>query len=489
LKHYEESIRNEEERCPRKSTDKRECKNAERLEKARRRVEQIRSIIGSIDPANLNSSYTSEASTSSAHAAHQATPNELPPNILLSPETTRLLSSAIAGCLQPCTVINKVLNDVFALIPQVIPLPEDQDGGQASPSAAPTANFEQQTMEVPKQTTATNTSDANTPEPVRQASDEIEALFKEAAKELEKMNEIVKSSNKMETSSTSSSNTGVTQIERIFKNINESAISNATVINAEFDEEEKQPIDMTDSTVLVSTPSKFERSRESSIEVHDVGSFMSDDSRDWTILSIDQEEVVEPPPTPATPSESRIIDPKTGAIPKGKAVDTSSQVDPEEIYASGSKRESIKSVTTETQTAISIISDQQQKQLQDSVQKSIEIVQKSIKSIQKSLEPQQDEQKSDTNSLSNEGAAAAAIPLPAPSPVTPETPTYGFNVNLYPSLHTAPAALEQSKANLMATEQQAKPKFAPAVIVYDPNPKINAAVHTMMQMGFSNEGN
>jgi hypothetical protein len=58
----------------------------------------------------------------------------------------------------------------------------------------------------------------------------------------------------------------------------------------------------------------------------------------------------------------------------------------------------------------------------------------------------------------------------------------------------APTAPPQSQANLRASgnfiETERKPEqFEPAVIVYDPNPKINAAVHTMINMGFTNEDN
>lgn len=516
MKHYEECVRSDEGRNSRKG-EKREHKNAERLERAKRRVEQIKSIIGSIDPANLNASFCNEnsatpspqeasSSTSSTQAQNQNA--ALNPEVFLSPETTRLLSNAIAGCLQPCTVINKVLNEVFALIPQVIPLPEDGQATAAStststphaPSSTPTTNTEQQTIEIPKQSTATNTSDANTPVPVRIANDEIEALFKEAAKELEKMNEIVKN-NKMETStSTSSSMTGITQIEKIYPNITDSCISDFFFAerNEKEKEEEKSTQDTTDSAnnniaVENEPTSKVGRSRESSIEVHDVGSIMSDDSRDWTILSIDQEESIEPSSS-GTPS--RVFDPKTGAIPKAKSVDNASQVDVDEFTSSSeSKRDSIKSVTTETQTQISIMSDLQQKQLQASVQKSIDIVKKSIQSIKKSGENFGLQDDDEANKLS----IAQAVP---------STPSYGFTENVYPSLPTAPvenlpsipvavtnaapapvvqAAPELSQANMKATEPS-RSKFAPAVIVYDPNPKINAAVHTMMQMGFSNEG-
>lgn len=383
LKHYEEACKNEEERSRFKQwSEKRGVKNCERLERARRRVEQIRSIIGSIDPANLNSS--NDNSVEQATSSDTSVPTIQSP---ISPDTIRLLSNAIAGCLQPCNVINKVLNEVFAIIPQVV---------EQTTEVLSNVDQQQQTSEVPKNTTATNTSDANTPVLMNPTSQEIEELFKEAAKELEKMNEIVNNSNKMDesilslASETTQSGSQITQIEKVFQNITDSAISNATIIDNFNDSTDqidsssfvnKSAPNNADESII-GTP-KFVRSRESSIEIHDVNSLMSDDSRDWTILS--QDDVLES-------TSQRNVDPKTGAIPKNTFVanndlptSSSSQCDAE-IQTNESNQNSIKSISIETQTPSSILSElSNQEKLQASVQKSIGIVQKSIESIHMSM--------------------------------------------------------------------------------------------------------
>ncbi|XP_070506753.1 putative leucine-rich repeat-containing protein DDB_G0290503 isoform X2 [Chironomus tepperi] len=492
LRHYEEACKNEEERTRSKHhPEKREVKNNERLERARRRVEQIRTIISSIDPANLNSSnaannVNSVPSTSSNDVSQ---PAELP----FSPETVRLLSSAIANCLQPCTLINKVLNEVYAIIPQVMENANDVINNVDQQD-------QQQQTEVPKNTTATNTSNANTPLLDRNSNQEIEELFKEAAKELEKMNEIV-NNNKMESSTTSSSLTGVTQIERVFKNINDSAMSDATVIDMNSARSSSDQLDsampeksIDDEFYRVGTPPKSMRSRESSIEVHDVSSVMSDDSRDWTLLSQD-ELSIEPVPV------QRNVDPKSGAIPKN----SSQALIDAEIQTNEEKNDSIKSISIETQTPASLLSGINQQQLQASVQKSIDIVQKSIESIHKSMEtniqkpeiapveqpkPVAVEQ---PKSVAVEQPKPVAIEQPKPVAIEQPKPVPEVNMrrDIYPNLQpTAPVI--PSQANLNASRSsQIKPQqhFEPAVVVYDPNPKINAAVHTMMNMGFSNEDN
>ncbi|KAL7031929.1 hypothetical protein ACKWTF_007175 [Chironomus riparius] len=484
LRHYEEACKNEEERSKCRQPEKREVKNNERLERARRRVEQIRTIISSIDPANLNSSNTNEANNPGpSTTSNEATPqsSDLP----FSPETVRLLSNAIANCLQPCNLINKVLNEVYAIIPQVMEQASD----------VLTSNIDQQDQqqqtEVPKNTTATNTSNANTPLLDRNSNQEIEELFKEAAKELEKMNEIV-NSNKMETS-TSSSFTGITQIERVFKNINDSAISDATIIDMNSSRNSQDQLDssfpeesMNEEHFKVITPPKSMRSRESSIEIHDVSSVMSDDSRDWTLLSQDELSIE---PVPA----QRNVDPKTGAIPKNinqVSVDA-------EIQTNEDKADSIKSVSIETQTPSSLLSGMNQQQLQASVQKSIDIVQKSIESIHKSIE---------TSAQKPENSPQVEVPVEQPKSVTEKeisvekpnvVPDVNMRRDIYPNLPpSAPVIPETSQANLNAARlsqiinnNKPQQKFEPAVVVYDPNPKINSAVHTMMNMGFSNEDN
>jgi hypothetical protein len=489
-------------------SEKREYKHAERMEKAKRRVEQIRAIIGSIDPANLNSTSSESradvnngaSSSNESTAQAQAT--------VPSPETIRLLSGAIAGCLQPCSLINKILNDVIGMIPQM-------ESVQPSPQPPPyTETDQQQQKQQPESprpsTSATNTSYVNTPVAITQASNEIEALFKEAAKELEKMNEIVNNTTAktvMETSATSSTTTATTQIENTFANINDSGTSNATVIIAPDKSEADGPIDfaisMLDEEFKSITPSKSIRSRESSIEVHDVNSLMSDDSRDcWTIL--DQEEMsvdnIAPSNTP-----SRIVDFSTGAIPKHS---TSVQVDMlEQEDAAGSipknssaidnaSQVEMPLVSIETQTPTSLMSNETKMELQASVQKSIDIVQKSLETIQKTMEnaqeklipppvaattPTQTQQADVLNETS-------AIPLVAPttSAAPASAPPYGF---LYPKINQQQESQANEVARRGAPNKTLTVKFEPAVMVYDPNPKINAAVHTMMNMGFNNEGN
>jgi hypothetical protein len=158
LRNLEDSCRNESERS-RKHGEKREHKKSERLERAKRRVDQIRSIIGSIDPANLDYEVSGLATADQPSTSTAVTP---------SPELIHLLSTTIAGCLQPCTLINKVLNEIMTMIPQLNDIQQPQQSS---------ADQQQQT-EIPLQTTATNTSDVSSPVQEHQSNQEIEALFK-----------------------------------------------------------------------------------------------------------------------------------------------------------------------------------------------------------------------------------------------------------------------------------------------------------------------
>lgn len=525
MRNAEEKVRSEEERRAR-YPEKYERKNAERLERAKKRCEQIRQIIGSMDPANLNTA--SQETSFNVGASTSAEQTSADPSLAVlhpSPETIRLLSTAIAGCLQPCSLINKILNEIIAFVPQ----PAAEATSQAS---AQTSSDQQQQTEIPRQTTATNTSDLNTPTTGHPSNQEIEALFKEAAKELEKMNEIVNNSKAMDgsTNSLASSMTGITQVERVFQNITDSAISNATIINSGPPEYEDQ-IDnvatrgtspQVEDDYKIVTPPKSMRSRESSIEVHDVNSMMSDDSRDWTMLdavgnddegdnSIKAQEEV------SIPSSPRIVNPESGAVPKESS--NPFRVEP-----------MITSVSTETQTPTSLasiasaVSSQEEMnasirqsiatvgQMNDIVKNSIASAQESLKSIPKTRVvqiqtvepeaprpsapapvqpilrlPQINLQRID-HFIPHVIAPVASAPPPAmpaqasPMPAVRQAPSQPSNI---PSTSTT--------ANVNATRTSEAPKWkpsamGPAVIVYDPNPKINAAVHTMINMGFSNEG-
>lgn len=469
-------MRNAEEKL--RSGEKYERKNAERLERAKKRCEQIRQIIGSFDPANLSpSSVNMEASTSSA-------PPSAPPSIdeslaLLRPsaETIRLLSNAIAGCLQPCNLINKILNEIIGMVPQ--PTAENSVPVNSS------TDQDQQTIEIPRQNTATNTSDLNTPivsdHPPNQ---EIEALFKEAAKELEKMNDIVNASKNGTTSgSLTSSTTGITQVERVFSSFTDSAISDATIVNniaSDFvDAVDEASMRLPDHGFNIVSPPKSLRSRESSIEIHDVNSIMSsDDSRDWTMLDAvnDQED------------ESMVQD----SMPS-KAQNTEQNFK-DNSCVSEEKTESIKSVETQTSTPIlsgfNSSSEVSQEQVQASVKMSIETAGKMNDLVLSSLASAQQSLSSIQVPVSSQfGNVLAPQIIPSAPEIVDRPKASSVPTLVLPSAST-PANLMANRLSAGNQAPHSKPSsVGPAVIVYDPNPKINSSVNQMIGMGFSNEGN
>lgn len=540
MRSAEEKLRAEEERRSR-HPEKFERKNAERLERAKKRCEQIRSIISSFDPANLNNANSAtasaNASTSSVPetAASQPTVDAALAVLGPSAETIRLLSNAIAGCLQPCNLINKILNEIIGMVPLVPEVPA-QTSGQAS-------SDQQQQTEVPRQNTATNTSDLNTPTAAHPSNQQIEALFKEAAKELEKMNEIVNNGKPMESSDAStsasfgSSMSAITQVEQIMKNFTDSVISDSTVVDME-------PADYEDQTDSVGarakspdiehdykivTPPKSMRSRESSIEVHDENSMISDDSRDWTILDAHTQE-----------TEDDVDASFTSAHGGDFLIQSSLQVEPSAVFidsereSSSAAKESIKSFSAQAAPT--------QEEVRASIQKSIEtvgemseIVKNSVAMAQESLKTVQQPEVSQvqpvlklrpevdappvafvpsvqfgrpalapTSSAPQAEASAVSwkqeVLFPAaPVPTVPSRAPPTIPARTQPTAAPASTPLllrnlsATTQANLMANRYSggAKPKapqMGPAVIVYDPNPKINASVYQMLNMGFTNEG-
>ena len=529
MRSAEEKLRCEAERHSRCS-DKYERKNAERLERAKKRCDQIRQIIGSslgsFDPANLSfgqeNSSNSGAATSSDAGPIPPAVNQALDIVNATPEIIRLVSNAVlTGCLQPANLINKLLTEIIGMIPPV-PTEYAEQGtsgqstsGQASQSSS--GNDQQQQTEVPRQHMATNTSDMTSPIAGHPANEEIRALFKEAAKELEKINEIANSSKTMESSTISAGSAGssssvITQIERVVKNLTDSTISNATVVNvdpkgANVNPPEVETVDaraispeIEETFKIVTPPKSLLRSRESSIEVHDVNSMMSDDSRDWTMLDAATNEHDE---------EASFMSAFNRSLPA-----TSPTKETETSIESGKNSDSIKSISTETQTQSSSLSHDQ---LRASLQKSLEavgemrdMVKNSVAMSQKTLDDVQEPEDGirvypynpSINLIDSERKATSVASQAAPvsssvgsqavnvTEAKPSAPPIDEARQIWPPVSFS-SSIASTQANLKAqssTETKPKVQSEPAVVVYDPNPKINAAVHTMLAMGFSNDG-
>lgn len=400
-------------------------------------------------------------------------------------DTIRLLSTAISSVLQPCNLINKILGEVINMVPSATP-------PQGPPSDATSQTNENQ-PEVMKQNTATNTSDNPTPAMrAGPSNQEIEALFKEAAKELEKMNEIVNFSTSKDpsmTSSMASISTGATQIERA--NMSSSSLILETheadqVDNAQnVIENEKIPESMGDfSYQKIDSPPKSMRSRESSIEIRGE---TSDDSREWTILDAQDQSS---PPSIA----QRVVNKKTGAVPKGIVISDSSDSEDEGDAFMSSSGGTVKSGNSNE-----FIANEKASSESNQTQKLSEVTEVPTPNEEAPKAPELPARNNVWINYNQSSIPASRIVQPFAPMVTAQTPELYPNLPSIFPLATTPANLKANRYSLHSSSQAEQVsvataptpptvKFGPAVVQYDPNPKINTAVHTMMNMGFSNDG-
>ena len=410
-----------------------------------------------------------------------------------SSDTIRLLSTAISSVLQPCNLINKILGEVINMVPSA-------STSQGPSSDAPSQTTENQ-PEIIMQNTATNTSDNPTPA-IRAgpSNQEIEALFKEAAKELEKMNDIVYFSSSRESmpsslvsslvSSLATTSTGTTQVERVSMSTTPLILENNEVDQVDnvqnINEKEKNTESMGDfSYQKIDSPPKSMRSRESSIEIRGE---TSDDSREWTIL--DAQESSPPPIVP------RMVNKKTGAVPKGIVIsDSSDSEDEGDAFMSSSGG------TVKSGNSSQFIASEKASSELNQVQKLAEVTEVPTPTDEAPKAPEIPARDNVWKITAQPEQFSVQSPCVSYTRIAPvfEQQTPDLYPNLPPifPLATTPANLKANRYSMKSSSQTEavatapsppNVKFGPAVVQYDPNPKINTAVHTMMNMGFSNDG-
>lgn len=483
-----------------------------------------------MDPANLSSTITTEgvgaqktATTSSAGPTSFAPESEPVSLIYPSPDQIKQLTTVISNVLQPCNLINKILGDVIGtIIPPQVP----QNSAQETPKTP--ANSEDVTVaqndELIRKITESCNQILNSQNLVQDAlknlqgsqenldasanqaamrNDEVIKKISESANSLIDSQNVVKgileSMNGSQTTGlTSSSGSADTQIE----------VEMVPVPgNFSLGSNNKEPSLTEDSILVVTPPASSMRSRESSIEVHDANSMSDDGDRSWTIID-----------DTGSPKKSPKESPKyTGAIPKSGRIclleSSEDEMDeiPIPVIFSPSPP-----VTAPIQASAPIRVSPEPVQASAPIRVSSEPIQVPAPVpalIRVSLEPVQ---------------ASAPLPLQVPAPVEKSTETTNIAVttastitepigslaNLMASrptsstgsqvqsssasiqVQTEPRVSSQTQsqtqtdqANQAAQTQTIGQAVGPAVIVYHENPKINRAVHTMVEMGYSNEDN
>lgn len=424
-----------------------------------RRCEKVRRMFQTVmDPANLSSTITNEAAgpsqvpTTSTGTNPDVVDSSAPPSLIYpSPEQIKQLTTVISNVLQPCNLINKILGDVIGTIIPPAPVQQQQQQPQ---QATPMSSSAPPTQDPPA--TPANSEGSATPSglglTVAQNDDLIKKitescnqilssqnLMQDALKNLqsqdslaEKNEEVIKKISESANSLFDSQNT----VKNILASMNSSSASGETLIEMPIPSAPVEPnssISLNEDSILVVTPPLGSlRSRESSIEVQENASMMSDDGdREWTIIEDEND----------TGSPKKY----TGAIPKRSiSLMESSEDEIDEIPVPGAAPVEPKMVAvtlTSTNPVTSLANLNAQRSMSSTASQA-----QSSTSIQVQTEPAITPQK--------QSETQTEIPQ---APQTAQTQTIGA--------------------------------VGPAVIVYHEEPKINRAVHAMVDMGYSNEDN
>ncbi|CAO1326604.1 unnamed protein product [Diamesa serratosioi] len=235
----------------------------------------------------------------------------------------------------------------------------------------------------------------------------------------------------------------------------------------------------------IDSPSKSMRSRESSIEVRGE---TSDDSREWTILDAQESS----PPSIAP----RLVNKKSGAVPKGIVISDSSDSENEDDAFMTSSGETVK-----TDDSTKFIANEKTSSELNKIQKPTEVTKVPVPIGEAPKAPETPAFDNIWKLTPQSEQSSVQSPHIIYNKITPtfEQKTPELYPNLPPifPLATTPANMKANRYSMNSTSQieavattPSAPivKFGPAVVQYDPNPKINTAVHTMMNMGFSNDG-
>jgi hypothetical protein len=441
--------------------------------KAKKKCAKICKLLSSIDPANLCESSSCQCCKETKNVINGSTLSDYH----VSPEAIRILSSTISDCMKPCHYINSILNEITTMFAQI-------DGGIGSFEASTSSSTP---VVIP--TTSENLINLDTPqqdEKVEKIPEVVEEIVEKV-----KLNEVEASVPVIEVSSDE-------KIETIV--IDPSTSSQQTV-----SEVADNIIDVDESDKPLSKAVSIETL--SSVEICGSNSNIDEDSREWTILDamndnesdeksddepffeVNQENIEEQ--IDLTQSEQQVqtdADKKDNLEVSNKFPSVEQNIlKPEDISLTSATSKSLDDTPQPIEAVVTI-----EQNANETMNSSIAITSEAVKSI--TNEPLS------TINLTMNGveikipstSAEVTQPFPKfdtsviyePGKFSPETKSFGvvsFNG-------------KSSDSSSVTSSSSTTSNEVPKVTNYDPNfryhhnDKINKSIHSMIQMGYDNEG-
>lgn len=458
-----------EEKKAVKRTLKKQSSETSTTTKAKKKCAKICKLLSSIDPANLCESSTCQCCKETKNVINASTLSDYH----VSPEAIRILSSTISDCMKPCHYINSILNEITTMFAQI-------DGGISGFESATTSSaFNPSPSE--------NLINLETPQEVPK-EEKIEKVP-------EIVEEIVEKVQLNEDFSPPIPIVEVSCVEKIETIEIESSVASQEVPDTVLDVDEADK--SLSKAISIETLS--------SVEICGTNSNIDEDSREWTILDAmnDDENDAKSDEEPFFEVDQDNVEEKIDLTKSendresNKFPSVEQQIlKPQDISFSSYKSQSLDISPPPIEPTVITIEQNSDETMTSTVTSNGDETLKSVADSSTTSKPSNQSTLNDNEFPIPSTSAQATPETPEksfpkfdtsvtyePGKFSPETKSFGVVSFTEKSEKSQNSSLNSEKSSTEVKVDNYDPKFR-----YHHNDKVNQSIHSMIQMGYDNEG-